>query len=45
MTATSGWSPTSGDLEVKDGYRTQTLGTLIVGIAGILNVLLVSLLA
>lgn len=34
-----------GDLEVKDGYRTQTLGTLVVGIAGILNVLLVSLLA
>ena len=33
-----------GDMEVKDGYRTQTLGTLFVGIAGILNVLLISLL-
>ena len=32
-----------GDMEVKDGYRTQTLGTLFVGIAGILNVLLISL--
>ncbi|MHC1786933.1 MAG: GntP family permease [Christensenellales bacterium] len=32
-----------GDMEVKDGYRTQTLGTLVVGIAGILNVLLLSL--
>ena len=32
-----------GQLEVKDGYRTQTLGSLVVGIAGILNVLLLSL--
>jgi len=32
-----------GEMEVKDGYRTQTLGTLVVGIAGIINVLLLSL--
>ncbi len=32
-----------GQMDVKDGYRTQTLGTLVVGIAGILNVVLLSL--
>ncbi len=32
-----------GDMEVKDGYRTQTLGTLLVGIAAIANVIIVSL--
>ncbi len=32
-----------GEMEVKDGYRTQTLGTLFLGIAGILNVVLISL--
>ncbi len=31
------------EMEVKDGYRTQTLGTLLLGIAGIINVVLVSL--
>jgi len=33
------------DMEVKDGYRTQTLGTLLLGIAGMVNVILISLLA
>ncbi len=32
-----------GDMEVKDGYKTQTLGTLLVGIAGFINVWLLSL--
>ena len=32
-----------GDMEVKDGYKTQTLGTLITGIAAFLNVWLLSL--
>lgn len=32
-----------GEMETQDGYKTQTLGTLVVGIAAILNVLLVSL--
>ena len=32
-----------GDMEVKDGYRTQTLGTLFVGLAGILNVVLLAM--
>lgn len=32
-----------GEMEVKDGYRTQTLGTLFAGLAGILKVVLLSL--
>jgi len=32
-----------GEMEVQDGYKTQTLGTLIVGIAAIVNVFLLSL--
>ena len=32
-----------GEMEPQDGYKTQTLGTLIIGIAAIINVLLVSL--
>lgn len=32
-----------GEMKVEDGYRTQTLGTLIVGIASIINVYLVYL--
>lgn len=32
-----------GDMEVQQGYRTQTLGTLFVGLAGMLNVYLLSL--
>ncbi len=26
-----------GRLKVEDGYKTQTLGTLLIGIAGIIN--------
>ncbi|HSK67974.1 MAG TPA: GntP family permease [Candidatus Limnocylindria bacterium] len=33
-----------GSMQVKDGYRTQTLGTLLVGLAGFVNVLILSLL-
>jgi gluconate:H+ symporter, GntP family len=33
-----------GAMQVKDGYRTQTLGTLLVGLAGLANVLILSLL-
>ena len=32
-----------GEMEVQDGYKTQTLGTLIIGIAGMINVFLVYL--
>jgi GntP family gluconate:H+ symporter len=32
-----------GEMETQDGYKTQTLGTLVIGIAAIINVLLVSL--
>lgn len=32
-----------GNMKVEDGYKTQTLGTLVVGIASIINVLIVSL--
>lgn len=32
-----------GEMQPQDGYKTQTLGTLVIGIAAILNVLLVSL--
>jgi len=32
-----------GDMKVEDGYKTQTLGTLVVGIASIINVLIVSI--
>lgn len=32
-----------GEMKAQDGYKTQSLGTLIIGIAAILNVLLVSL--
>jgi len=31
-----------GEMEPQDGYKTQTLGTLIIGIAAIINVLIVS---
>ena len=31
-----------GEMEPQDGYKTQTLGTLIIGIAAIINVLLIS---
>ena len=31
-----------GEMEPQDGYKTQTLGTLIIGIASIINVLIVS---
>ena len=30
-----------GEMDVEDGYRTQTLGTLIVGIASIINAYIV----
>ena len=30
-----------GGMKVEDGYKTQTLGTLIVGIASIINVYLI----
>ena len=32
-----------GNMKVEDGYKTQTLGTLVVGIASIINVFIVSL--
>ncbi|NLX63835.1 MAG: GntP family permease [Clostridiaceae bacterium] len=32
-----------GNMKVEDGYKTQTMGTLVVGIAAIINVLIVSL--
>ena len=32
-----------GEMKAQDGYKTQSLGTLIIGIAAIINVLLVSL--
>lgn len=32
-----------GEMEPQQGYKTQTLGTLVIGIAAIINVLLVSL--
>lgn len=32
-----------GGMETQDGYKTQTLGTLVIGIAAIINVILISL--
>ena len=32
-----------GGMEAQDGYKSQTLGSLVVGIASIINVLLISL--
>lgn len=32
-----------GEMDTQDGYKTQSLGTLVIGIAAIINVLLVSL--
>ena len=32
-----------GDMEVEDGYKTQTLGTLVIGVASMVGVLIVSL--
>lgn len=32
-----------GDMEVEDGYKTQTLGTLVIGLASMIGVLIVSL--
>ena len=32
-----------GEMETQDGYKTQTLGTLVIGIAAIINVLIVSI--
>lgn len=32
-----------GAMEVEDGYKTQTVGTLVIGIAAMINVLLISL--
>jgi GntP family gluconate:H+ symporter len=32
-----------GNMKVEDGYKTQTLGTLVAGIASIINVFIVSL--
>jgi len=32
-----------GNMKVEDGYKTQTMGTLVVGIAAIINVFIVSL--
>ena len=32
-----------GDMEVNDGYKTQTLGTLIIGLASMVGVFIVSL--
>lgn len=31
-----------GEMEPQDGYKTQTLGTLVIGVAAIINVLLIS---
>ena len=33
-----------GAMEVEDGYKTQTVGTLVIGVAAIINVLLISFL-
>ena len=33
-----------GDMEVEDGYKTQTLGTLVTGIAAIINVFIIYML-
>ncbi len=32
-----------GEMDTQDGYRTQTLGTLVIGVAAIINVLIVSI--
>ncbi len=32
-----------GEMDTQDGYKTQTLGTLIIGIAALINVLIVSI--
>ena len=32
-----------GDMDVKDGYKTQTLGTLIIGVASMIGVFVLSL--
>ena len=32
-----------GDMEVEDGYKTQTLGTLVIGVASMVGVLILSL--
>ncbi len=32
-----------GEMDTQDGYKTQTLGTLIIGVAAIINVLIVSI--
>lgn len=32
-----------GEMKTEDGYKTQTLGTLVIGIAAIINVLIVSI--
>lgn len=32
-----------GEMETQDGYKTQSLGTLVIGIAAIINVLIVSI--
>ena len=32
-----------GEMQTQDGYKTQTLGTLVVGLAAILNVFIISL--
>ncbi|MBO2516957.1 MAG: gluconate transporter [Clostridiales bacterium] len=32
-----------GEMETQDGYKTQTLGTLVIGIAAIINVIIVSI--
>jgi len=38
------WAVTNfGNMKVEDGYKTQTMGTLVVGIAAIVNVFIVSL--
>ena len=34
-----------GEMKAEDGYKTQTLGTLVIGIAAIINVLIVSIFA
>ncbi|MCQ2397802.1 MAG: GntP family permease [Sphaerochaetaceae bacterium] len=34
-----------GEMETQDGYKTQTLGTLVIGLAAIINVLIVSIFA
>ena len=32
-----------GEMDTQDGYKTQTLGTLVIGVAAIINVLIVSI--